>query len=127
MKLKLAIIYGILIWFFTYLITEFVNPIFTDNLPYINIIVPISMIIVTGFFGILYIRNIETNEVLEGIFAGIIFIMIDIILDYIFFLIPHTKSIILNNYTLHILSMTILTLLIMAFLGYLAQMNIDLK
>lgn len=127
MKVKLAIILGILIWFFTYLITEFINSIFTYNMPYVNIIFPITAIIVTGFFGILYIRNIETNEVVEGILAGIVFIIIDIIMDYLIFILPHTQSVITQNYPFHVISMTILTLLITAFLGYLAQMNIDLK
>ena len=87
MKIKLAIIYGILIWLITYVLSEIFNPIFTDNLPHINIVVPIIIIIVTGFFGILYIRNIDKNEVIEGFLAGVIFIMMDVICDYIFLII----------------------------------------
>ena len=77
MKLKLAIICGILIWIISSVFTEVFNPIFNSNLPHVNIIVPIITIIVTGFFGIIYIRNIETNEVVEGILVGIIFVIID--------------------------------------------------
>ena len=127
MKLKLAIFYGILIWLLTDIITTFFNPIFTDNLPYVNIIIPISVIVVTGFFGILYIRNIEKNEVIEGILAGMIFIIVDIFLDYIFFFIPQNQIPAVNNYPLHVFSNIVLTLLITTFLGYLAQMDIDLK
>ena len=127
MKIKLAIIYGIIIWFLTYVLSSILNPIFTDNLPNINIVVPIIIIIVTGFFGILYIRNIDENEVIEGFLAGIIFIIIDIICDYVFLIIPHNGNIFIQDYPLHILSMIIITLLITTFLGYLAQMNIDLK
>ena len=127
MKLKLAVIFGLLIWIITYLLTEIINPIFTNNLPGINIIVPIIIIITTGFFGILYIRNIDENEVIEGLTAGLIFIIVDVVCDIIFFLFPHTKNLIFTDYTMHLLSMTILTLLITTFLGYLAQMSIDLK
>jgi hypothetical protein len=127
MKLKLAIVFGILIWFLTYIITEFLNPIFIDNMPYVNIIIPLSTIIITGFFGILYIRSIETNEVVEGILGGIIFIIVDVVCDFIFLILPNHKALIIDNYPLHIISVTILTLLITTFLGYLAQMNIDLK
>lgn len=127
MKLKLAIIFGILIWFLTYLLTEILNPLFTDNLPQINIIVPIIVIILTGFFGILYIRNINENEVIEGLIAGVIFILVDVICDVIFLVIPHQQNMIFGDYQLHVISMIILTLLITTFLGYLAQMNIDLK
>ena len=127
MKLKLAIIFGALIWFLTYFLTNIFNPIFNNNLPYINIMVPILIIIITGFFGILYIRNINENEVVEGLLAGIVFIIVNMILDYIFFIIPNVNNPIIGDYPFHISSMIIITLLITTFLGYLAQMRIDLK
>ena len=127
MKLKLAIIFGILIWAITYILTSIINPIFTKNLPGINIIVPIILIITTTFFGILYIRNIDSNEVIEGLTAGLIFIIVDIICDFIFFLYPNNQTLIFTDYTLHLFSVIVLTLLITTFLGYLAKMNIDLK
>lgn len=127
MKLKLAIFFGILIWIISTILTEFFNPIFTSNLPHVNIIVPIITIIVTGFFGILYIRTIETNEVVEGILVGMIFVIIDIIIDYVVFIMTNTPTTIIGNYPLHVISITVITLLITTFLGYLAQMTIDLK
>lgn len=127
MKIKLAIIFGILIWAITYVLTSIFNPIFTDNLLHVNIVVPIITIIVTGFFGILYIRNIDENEVIEGLLVGMIFVIIDIFLDYIFLIMPNNNLSFTINFTSHVISMVILTLLITTFLGYLAQMNIDLK
>lgn len=127
MKLKLAIIIGVLIWAISSILTEILNPIFTSNLPHVNIIVPIITILVTGLGGIIYIRNIETNEVIEGFIVGILFVIIDIILDYSFFILPNTRNLIIGNYQLHLISITIITILITTFLGYLAQMKIDLK
>ncbi|WP_298522075.1 hypothetical protein [uncultured Methanobrevibacter sp.] len=127
MKIKLAIIFGILIWIFTYILTEIFTPIFAFSLPDINILVPAIVIVVTGFFAILYIRNINENEVIEGLAVGMIFVIIDIILDYIFFLNPNASTLMFSDYTLHFFSMIILTLLITTFVGYLAQMTIDLK
>ncbi|MDO5831547.1 MAG: hypothetical protein Q4Q14_01805 [Methanobrevibacter sp.] len=127
MKLKLAIVYGILIWFLTYVLSEIFNPIFTDNLPNVNIVVPIIIIVVTGFFGILYIRNIDKNEVVEGFLGGAVFIIMDVICDYLFLILPQHNALIMEDYPLHLFSMIILTLLITTFLGYLAQMKIDLK
>lgn len=127
MKLKLAIIYGFLIWILTLILSETVGPLFIDITPYIDMITPIIIIIVTGFFGILYIRNIETNEVIEGILAGIIFIIVDIVCDVIFLVVPNSPNLIVQHYTTHILSMIVITLLITTLLGYLAQMSIDLK
>lgn len=127
MKIKLAIISGILIWVISSILTDIFNPIFTSNLPHVNIIVPIITIIVTGFFGIIYIRNIETNEVAEGILVGIIFVLIDILLDTLVFVLPNSQNLIIGDYPLHVISITVITLSITTFLGYLAQMKIDLK
>lgn len=127
MKIKLAIIYGILIWFLTYLISIIFQPIIIDNTEYINFLVPLSIIIVTGFFGILYIRNMNENEVFEGILVGILFIIIDIICDLVFFIIPGNTNILVSNYPSHIILMSIIILSITTLLGYLAQMNIELK
>ena len=127
MKVKLAIVYGILIWIISTILIEIINPIFNLNFPNINIIVPIITILVTGFFSILYIRNIDDNEVIEGLFVGIVFVIIDIVLDNLFYLLPNTPKLFIGDYPMHILYLTILTLFITTFLGYLAQMNIDLK
>ena len=45
MKLKLAITYGILEWGLIYLITVILNHFITDDLPYIDITIPLSIII----------------------------------------------------------------------------------
>ncbi|MGN0176536.1 MAG: hypothetical protein ACI389_01720 [Methanobrevibacter sp.] len=127
MKIKLAIIFGVLIWLLTFVFSSIFNPLFTANVHNVNIVVPIITIIVTGFFGILYIRAIDDNEIFEGLLVGIIFVIIDIILDYIFFINPQKEIYIIGYYPMHIFSMIILTLLITTFIGYLAQMTIDLK
>ncbi|MBR0271259.1 MAG: hypothetical protein IJQ68_04610 [Methanobrevibacter sp.] len=127
MKLKLGIIYGILIWLLTYIISNIFQPVMIENIIYMNIIVPISIIIVAGFFGILYIRNFNENEVIEGIKVGILFIIIDIICDMLFFIIPNNQNALVLNYPLHIAYMVIIILIITTLLGYLAQMNIELK
>ena len=127
MKIKLGLICGILIWIFTYLISRLVQVFTSDNMIYNNLILPLIIIIVTGFFGILYIREINEDEVIEGIIVGIIFIAIDIVCDVIVFIIPQNHTILITNYTTHLILMSIITLLTTTFLGYLAQMKIELK
>ena len=122
MKVKLAIIYGIVIWVLITIFSSVFNPIFTDNLPRVNIIIPLAIIIVTGFFGILYIRSM-----VEGILVGIVFIIIDFILDMFVFILPNNMPPFVQDYPLHLFSMIVITLLITTLLGYLAQMSIDLK
>ena len=127
MKIKLAIIFGALIWILTYLFTSIFNTIFGHNILPTNIAIPIIIIILITFFGTLYIRNFNSNEVLEGLTCGIIFVLMDIVLDVAFFVLPHNQTVLIENYPLHIFFMAIMTILITTFLGYLAQMNIDLK
>ena len=127
MKVKLGIICGIIIWFLTNVLTTLIQPSFIDNTTYFNLIFPAIIIIITGFFGIIYIREINENEIIEGIKVGFLFVIIDIVLDLIFFVIPKNANILLSNYPTHIALMLILMLLTTTFLGYLAQMNIELK
>ena len=112
MKYKLGIICGLLIWFLTYLITNTIEPVVIENVTYVNIIIPLSIVIVTGFFGIIYIREINENEVIEGIKVGILFIIIDIICDLVFSVIPQNRNILVENYPGHLILMTILVLVI---------------
>ena len=127
MKLKLGIIYGVLIWVVTYIISTIAQPLLYDNNAYTNLIMPAIIVIVTGFFGILYIRNFNKNEVIEGFLGGIVFIIIDIILDVIFFTVLNFRNDFMSDYPIHIILMSVILLMIPTFLGYLAQMKIELK
>ena len=125
MKLKLGIIYGVLIWLLTHIVFTTVHA-FIGDATYTNLIIALCIIIITGFFSILYIREINKNEVIEGFLAGILFVVIDLILDFAFSFIPNNTFILTTNYTSHeIISITII--IISTFIGYLAQMNIELK
>ena len=126
MKLKLAIIYGALIWVLIHVLQGIFKPIFNYTLPYFNMLFTIISIVVTGFFGILYIRNINKNEVDEGILAGIVFGVVYLILDFVC-LIIFPERFLIPNYPLNIASMIVINLLLTTFLGYLAQMDINLK
>ena len=125
MKLKLGIIYGVLIWLLTHIVLTMFHR-FIGDTTYTNFIIALCIIIISGFFSILYIREINKNEVLEGLIAGILFVAIDIILDVIFSTIPNNTILLITNNTSH--EIVLLTMIIIStFIGYLAQMNIELK
>ena len=115
MKLKLAIIYGALIWLLIHVIQGIFKPIFNYNLPYFNMLFTIISIVVTGFFGIH-----------EGILAGIVFGVVYLILDFVC-LILFPERFLIPDYPLNVASMIVINLLLTTFLGYLAQMDINLK
>ena len=126
MKLKLAIIYGAFILLFFHFIQGIFKTIFNYNFSYFNMLFTIISIVVTGFFGILYIRNINKNEVDEGILAGIVFGVVYLILDFVC-LILFPERFLIPDYPLNVASMIVINLLLTTFLGYLAQMDINLK
>ena len=127
MRLKIGIIYGVLIWIITHLVFSVTHPIIDTYMSNSTFILFLFLIIVSGFFSILYIREINKNEVLEGLLGGIIFAAIDIILDLVFFVIPNNHNILISNYTTHFILISVMLIIIPTFLGYLAQMNIELK
>ncbi len=127
MKYKLAIIYGIITWILISVVTISLTEHTTNmDLPFSNIIIPACIIIIITFFSILYIRNFDSNEVVEGLKLGIVFVIIDIIFDYIFFILQNNYNLI-GEYTTHLLSTVILIIMITTFIGYLAQMTIELR
>ncbi|WP_295112406.1 hypothetical protein [uncultured Methanobrevibacter sp.] len=127
MNFKKAVLYGILNWILLFLGTTLLNPLFTSRLPHVNILVPTISIISTTIFGILYIRNYNSNEVIEGFLAGCIFILTSAILDFTILILPNTPNLIFREYPIHFFSTFVVTLFITTFLGYLAQMDINLK
>ena len=127
MRLKIGIIYGVLIWIITHLLFSVTHPIIDAHTSNSTFILFLFLIIVSGFFSILYIREINKNEVFEGLIGGIIFAIIDIVLDLVFFVIPNNQSILFSNYTTHIIFISVMLITVPTFLGYLAQMNIELK
>ena len=112
MKLKLAIIYGIITWIISSILAIILVPICSNYFPRINFIVPLISIIVIGFFGILYIRNIDSHETLEGFLVGIVFFIIDSILDRIFIFLPKYSDYMVYDPVLHIISMAFITIMI---------------
>lgn len=121
MNIKLGIFYGVLIWIITYILSFILNPARIMHTTYSNLIIPLIIIVVTGFFGILYIREINRNEVIEGFLVGIIFIIINVSLNLL------TENLHMAAYHTPVIVMSVIMILITTFLGYLSQMRIELK
>lgn len=129
MKYKLAIIYGITMWVLIILVNMLLNSLLTNHvsIPYLNMVIPLFIIIIIIFFSILYIRNFNSNELLEGLKLGIVFIIINMIGDYIFFIILNNTFSIIGDYSTYIFFITFLIIMVTTFIGYLAQMTIELR
>ena len=125
MKYKLAILFSFLSWFTIYLLSLILTPYYIEGIQYINILIPISIIAVTIIVGILYIREIDGNEVIEGFYFGIMLFIVDCLLDLIHTLFIGSSMTVSSN-LLHVISMLSLFTLTTTLLGYLAQMNVEL-
>ena len=128
MKIKLAVVFGIFSWAILFIISILCDSINIITSQYHNLFIPLAIMIVSTFFGILYIRNFNSHELYEGFMCGIIFIVVDLLLDLVFIILPgNYGSFIFHEYRLHLYSTIILIPLITTFLGYLAEMPVRLE
>lgn len=127
MKIKKAIIYGIILWILTYFIGLIFKPLIIDGIPYINLVIPISITIITTTIGILYIRDINDNELFEGFLLGIVLFFTILICDLIYFVFFNEFNPFIEDFIFHLIFLLIFIPFITSLLGYLAQMTIELR
>lgn len=127
MNIKKAILYGFLCWLFIEIILIICRPFINIEYEYSTLLKLITIIISTGIFGTLYLRNLNKNEILEGFIGGIIFFLINMGCNLIFIIWPNDISIIFNNYLYDFIITLIIMPFILTVLGYFAQMPIRLK
>lgn len=85
-SLKLALIYGILVWLVPFIVSVVIFPIHDTNRPLFESVMPVAGVTSSLFFLILYFRKVEINFLQEGIRLGIIWFAISIIIDLFMFL-----------------------------------------
>lgn len=97
-SLKKAILYGFLIWLLVFAIALFVFPIRETNRPFFESIMPLIISIVTSFFAFKYFSKVEGNFIKEGLYLGIIVILINWIIDAVLMLSPSPMQMTLSDY-----------------------------
>jgi hypothetical protein len=85
-KYQKIIGYGILIWLLVFIVSFIIFPIHDTNRPLFESIIPITLTTGVLLFTILYFKNNKKFTVQEGIQIGIIWFIINIIIDLILFL-----------------------------------------
>ncbi len=83
---KLAIIYGVLVWAFPFVVSVAIFPIHDSNRPLFESIMPVVGTLVAVFFLILYFKKLKKNFLQEGIRLGILWLAISVALDLFMFL-----------------------------------------
>ncbi|HEX7456393.1 MAG TPA: hypothetical protein VF303_02920 [Candidatus Nanoarchaeia archaeon] len=80
-SLKLAIIYGVLIWAIVFAVSFAVFPIHDSNRPLFESVMPVAIAVSVVFFSGLYFRRIDKGFLNEGIKLGLLWLVINIAID----------------------------------------------
>lgn len=84
-SIKLAIIYGFIVWVIPFVIAFLIFPLRTSDRPFFESIMPVAVSVTTAIFTVLYFQKVEKNFLKEGILLGAIYFAVNIILDLLMF------------------------------------------
>jgi hypothetical protein len=85
-SLRLAIIYGVLVWAVPFAVSVAIFPIHDSNRPLFESIMPVAGILSAMLFLILYFKKLDSNFLQEAIKLGILWFAISIAIDLFMFL-----------------------------------------
>ena len=85
-SLKKSILFGFLVWLFPFVVAFLIYPIHESNRPLFESIMPLVITISVVAFSYLYFKNVDKNVKAEGAKLGIIFLLINLIIDLIMFM-----------------------------------------
>lgn len=82
---KIALIYGFLVWTIPFVVAFLIFPLRNSDRPFFESIMSVTVTIVTVIFSVLYFKKVEANFLKEGIFLGIVFLAVSIVIDLLMF------------------------------------------
>lgn len=85
-SLKKSILLGFLVWLLPFIVAFLIYPIHESHRPLFESILPLIITISVVIFSYLYFKNVDKNVKTEGIKLGIIFLLINLIIDLIMFM-----------------------------------------
>jgi len=97
-SIKKAFLFGFLIWLIVFVVAIIIFPIHEGNRPFFESIMPVAMSVFTSFFAYRYFRIVENNYVKEGIYLGLIFIVINWVIDAVLMLSPSPMQMTFSDY-----------------------------
>jgi hypothetical protein len=80
-----ALLYGVGVWAVTFIAAMLIFPIHETERPLFESIIPVVLTSSAVFFSILYFRKVEVNFFKEGIYLGILWLAVNIIIDMFLF------------------------------------------
>jgi len=84
-SLKLAIIYGFLVWLVPFVVSVIIFPIHDTNRPLFESIMPVAGVSIAVFLSAAYFRKVGKDFVVEGLKLGVLWFVISILIDSLMF------------------------------------------
>lgn len=78
---KKAVLYGVLIWALVFAFSFLIFPLRVNNRAVFESLMPLAIAFCTVFFSTFYFKNIKNDFLKEGIYLGLLWFVINIIID----------------------------------------------
>jgi len=115
------VFFGFLVWLIPFVVSFFIYPLKTAGNPLFESIMPLTITIITVVLAFFYLRNVGTDLIKEGVVIGVVWFLVNIIIDLALFLPPSPMQMSLTNYLADIGVTYLMIPVITIGMGYLAD------
>lgn len=85
MNHKVALLYGLLIWTFVFVVAMLAFPLRADQRPLFESIMPVALVLATTFASVKYFQKVKTRSIFIGLCLGLIWLAVNLGLDTLMF------------------------------------------
>ncbi len=122
---KTIMLFGFLIWLIPFVVSFFIFPLRSSSRPLFESIMPVVLTSAVVFFTVRYLSKINREFVKEGIFIGIVWAVISLVIDLILFMPESQMQMTLSDYMMNIGITYLIILIIPLGSAYLMKKNSD--
>jgi uncharacterized protein YacL len=119
------ILFGILIWLIPFVFSVLIFSLRSTSRPLFESIMPVVLTLTVVFFSVRYFGKINREFIKEGIFVGIIWLIISLVIDLMLFMPESPMQMTLTDYIMDIGIIYLIILMIPAGSGYLMKKTRD--
>lgn len=120
---KTIMLFGFLIWLIPFVVSFFIFPLRSSSRPLFESIMPVVLTSAVVLFTVRYLHKINREFVKEGIFIGIVWLVISLVIDLILFMPESPMQMTLSDYVMDIGITYLIILIIPVGSGYLMEKN----
>ncbi len=84
-SLKSAILYGLAVWVIPFVVAMIAFPLRENDRAFFESIMPVAVTLAVVLFTVKYFHRVEKDFVKEGIWLGIVFLVVSVVIDLLLF------------------------------------------